>query len=120
MSNSLYGPRLHAQVSYLKFDLGLTLPKIRKLLRDQYALELSTGPLSGMISRAADNFSSSHEDLKTSRLDQDHLHVDERQDGEGRRLPYGLHLPGVEWLPTSQPRTGSTLEFIFSAHKRRS
>lgn len=89
MSHSLYGPRLHAQVSYWKFDLGLTLPKIRKLLRDQYSLELSTGQLSEIISRAADKFSSSYEDLKTSLLDQDHLHVDEtgwRLDGRNAWL----------------------------------
>jgi transposase len=77
ISHSLYGPRLHAQVCYWKFDLGLTLPKIAKLLRDQYALEISTGQISEMISRAADKFASSYEDLKTSLLDQDHLHVDE-------------------------------------------
>lgn len=89
MSHSLYGPRLHAQVCYWKFDLGLTFPKIKKLLRDQYRLELSTGQISEIISRTADKFTGSYEDLKTSLLDQGHLHVDEtgwRMDGKNAWL----------------------------------
>jgi transposase len=89
MGNSLYGPRLHAQVCYWKFDLGLTLPKIAKLLKDQYTLELSTGQLSEIISRTAEKFTAAYEDLKTSLLDQAHLHVDEtswRLDGKNAWL----------------------------------
>ncbi|SRR5258708_7829907 len=89
VAGSLYGPRLHAQVCYWKYSLGLTLLKIQKLLLDQYNLELSTGQLSEIITRASNKFEDAYEDLKTSLHDQSHLHVDEtgwRLDGKNAWL----------------------------------
>ena len=74
---SLYGPRLHAQVCYWKFSLGLTLGKIEKLLKEQYALEVSTGELSEIITRTSNRFEDAYDDLKTVLHGQPHLHVDE-------------------------------------------
>lgn len=85
VSGSLYGPRLHAQVCYWKYSLGLSLLKIQKLLTEQYGLNLSTGQLSEIITRSAKKFEDAYDDLKTSLHDQSHLHVDEtgwRLDGK--------------------------------------
>jgi len=79
-----YGPNLHASVAYWKFGLGLTLGKIRTLLVAQYGLEISTGVLSGMLTRTSRWLEDAYEDIKTSLADQTHLHADEtgwRQDG---------------------------------------
>lgn len=88
-SNSLYGPRLHAYVCYCKFELGLTLGKIKKLLKSQYGLDLSTGQISEILSQSAKRFSGVYDDLKTNLSDQSHLHVDEtgwRIDGDSAWL----------------------------------
>lgn len=85
VSGSLYGPRLHAQVCYWKFSLGLTLGKIKKLLIEQYSLEISTGELSEVITRTSKKFEDTYDDLRTTLHDQPHLHVDEtgwRIDGD--------------------------------------
>jgi hypothetical protein len=57
--------------------MGLTLGKIHKLLWDQYGLDISTGVLSEMVTRAAKKFKSGYEDLKTQLSDEKHLHADE-------------------------------------------
>ena len=72
-----YGPNLHASVAYWKFGLGLTLGKIRTLLVAQYGLEISTGVLSGMLTRTSRWLEDAYEDIKTSLAGQDHLHADE-------------------------------------------
>lgn len=77
IGNTLYGARLHAQVCYWKFELGLTLGKIKRLLGDQFQLELSTGQLSEIIGQTAAKFTDSYDDLKTNLPEQSHLHVDE-------------------------------------------
>jgi hypothetical protein len=61
----------------LKFDLGLTLGKIRRLLIDQYNLKISTGVLSEMVSRVARKFKSEYQDMKTNLKNTSHLHGDE-------------------------------------------
>ena len=79
-----YGPNLHASVAYWKFGLGLTLGKIQTLLKAQYSLEISTGVLSGMLTRCSKWLEDAYEDIKTSLPEQAHLHADEsgwRQDG---------------------------------------
>jgi transposase len=89
LSGSKYGPNLHAQVCYWKFSLGLTLGKIRCLLRNQYGLDLSTGLLSEMITRSAKRFEGAYEDLGTSLLGQTCLYGDEtgwRNDGDNAWL----------------------------------
>jgi transposase len=85
IARSLYGPRLHAQVCYWKYSLGLSLLKIQKLLLEQYELRLSTGQISEIITQTSSRFESFYEDLKTSLRGQSHLHVDEtgwRLDGK--------------------------------------
>lgn len=77
VSGSLYGPRLHAQVCYWKYSLGLSLLKIQKLLLDQYNLSLSTGQLSEVITRTSHKFEDTYDSLQTELHDQSHLHVDE-------------------------------------------
>ena len=77
VSGSQYGPRLHSTVCYWKFELGLTLGKIKKLLKSQHALEISTGQLSEIVSRTAREFSNTYDTLKTELREQPHLHVDE-------------------------------------------
>jgi len=89
LSGSKYGPNLHAQVCYWKFSLGLTLGKIQSLLNEQYRLKLSTGLLSGMITRSAKRFEGAYEDLGTSLSSQAFLHGDEtswRNDGNNAWL----------------------------------
>ncbi len=89
LSGSLYGPRLHALVTYLKFDQGLTLGKISNLLHQMYGLEMSTGVLSGMISRTGRDFAPVCDQLKSSLLDDKALHADEtgwRVDGKNKWL----------------------------------
>lgn len=89
VGGSLYGPRLHAQVCYWKYSLGLTLPKIQKLLLDQWNLSLSTGQLSELITRTSNKFEDAYDGLKTDLHDQSHLHVDEtgwRVDGKNSWL----------------------------------
>ena len=73
LANTLYGPRLHAHICYLKFKMGLTLGKIQRLVDDQYGLWISTGHLSEMIARTADRLESNWEDLKSSLSNQGHL-----------------------------------------------
>lgn len=89
ISHSLYGARFHATISYWKFELGLTLGKIQKLLKDQFNLDVSTGQLSEVLSRSAEKFSGSYDDLKAALRDQSHLHADEtgwRVDGDNAWL----------------------------------
>ena len=74
LSRSLYGPHLHAQVSFWKFSLGLTLPKIEGMLRDQYGLDMSTGQLSELLKRSGRCFDAMYEDIATSLLDQPGLY----------------------------------------------
>jgi transposase len=77
LSGSLYGPALHAQVSYWHFSLGLTFGKIATLLNEQYDLLISRGQLSELVSRSAGDFNHAYEDIQTSLLDQSHLYADE-------------------------------------------
>lgn len=77
LSYSKYGPNLHAYVSYLKFDLGLTLGKIQRLIFDQYELKISTGVLSEMVSRCGQSFKSEYENMKEDLKKTSHLHADE-------------------------------------------
>jgi transposase len=89
LSYSQYGPHLHAQVSYWKFHLGLTLGKIQTLLAAQYQLELSTGQLSELLARVGQYVEGAYQDLKISLRDQDYLRADEtgwREDGDNRWL----------------------------------
>jgi len=65
--------------------MGMTLGKIRKLIEDQYGLSISTGMLSEMITRTGSGLEADWQDIKTSLLDQKHLHADEtgwRIDGD--------------------------------------
>lgn len=77
LSNTKYGPNLHAYATYLKFDLGMTLGKIQRLLLGQYNLKISTGVISEMISRCGDIFKSEYEALKIDLKKTSHLHADE-------------------------------------------
>jgi transposase len=77
LSYTKYGAQLHAYVTYLKLDLGLTLGKIKRILSDQYNLKISTGVLSEMISRSASHFKSEYEELKKNLKHTSHLHADE-------------------------------------------
>ena len=79
-----YGPILHATIAYWKYGLGLTLGKIRTLLIAQYDLEISTGVISGILTRTSSWLEDTYEEIKTSLGEQSHLHADEtgwRQDG---------------------------------------
>jgi len=89
LGRSLYGPRLHAYICYLKYDLGMTYGKIQRLVDDQYNLFISTGQLSEMIKRTSKELRSAYDDIKTSLLNQNHLHADEtswRVDGNNAWL----------------------------------
>jgi transposase len=89
LAGSLYGPRLHAFVAYLKFDQGLTLGKIRDLIAQMYDLEISTGVLSEMVVRTGQDFSPVCDQLKDSLLKDKALYADEtgwRVDGENKWL----------------------------------
>jgi hypothetical protein len=77
LSKSKYGPNLHAFVAYLKFDLGLTLGKIQRMLKGQYNLSISTGVLSEMVTRCGQKFKSEYIELKTNLTKTSHLHADE-------------------------------------------
>lgn len=114
VANSLYGPRLHAQVCYWKFSLGLTLGKIRKLLREQYSLELSTGQLSEIIARTSNKFHEAYDDLKTQLPDESHLHVDEtgwRLDGKNAWL-WSFSNPGVSVFVIDPSRGQGVVEDV--------
>jgi transposase len=77
LSKSKYGPNLHAYVAYLKFDLGLTLGKIQRMLTSQYDLLISTGVLSEMVTRCGQKFKSEYIEMKTNLTKTSHLHADE-------------------------------------------
>lgn len=77
LSKSKYGPNLHAFVVYLKFDLGLTLGKIQRMLRGQYNLSISTGVLSEMVTRCGQKFKSEYNEMKSNLSKTSHLHADE-------------------------------------------
>lgn len=77
LSYTKYGPRLHAYVTYLKLDLGMTLGKIQRLIDEQYRLKISTGVLSEMIGRCGDKFKSEYETMKKNLKNTTHLHADE-------------------------------------------
>jgi len=77
LSYSKYGPNLHSYVTYLKFDLGMTLGKIQRLIFEQYELKISTGVLSEMISRCGRRFKSEYQEMKENLKKTDHLHGDE-------------------------------------------
>ena len=77
LGSSLYGPRLHAQVCYWKYELGLSFGKITKLLLEQYNMKISRGVLSEIVSRTAKKFEYAYEDIKSMLLEQNHLHADE-------------------------------------------
>ena len=76
-ARSKYGPRLHATVSYWKYQLGLTLGKIKKLLLESYGLSLSTGQLSQMLHRSKQEFQRMYQDLKGKLGEQSVLYADE-------------------------------------------
>jgi transposase len=89
LSHSQYGPHLHAQISYWRYQLGLTLGKIETLFREQYELEISSGQISEMLIRVGRQFDGAYEDLKLSLAGQEYLHADEtgwREDGNNRWL----------------------------------
>lgn len=89
LSRSQYGPRLHAQVTHWKYQLGLTLGKIQRLLKDQFALGLSTGQIAEILNRSGQEFDSVYEDLGLMLNDEAFLHADEtgwRESGENRWL----------------------------------
>ena len=77
LGHSLYGPCLHAKVSYWKFDLGLTYGKIHRLLLDEYGLEISRGVLSDMVSRTAKEFTEVYGDIRAMITEGNHIHGDE-------------------------------------------
>lgn len=77
LSYSKYGPNLHSYVTYLKFDLGMTLGKIQRLIFEQYQLQISTGVLSEMISRCGSRFKAEYETMKINLKRTNHLHADE-------------------------------------------
>lgn len=77
LSNTKYGPNLHAYAAYLKFDLGMTLGKIQRLIEGQYNLKISTGILSEMVSRCGNKFKSEYQALKINLKNTSHLHADE-------------------------------------------
>ena len=77
LSRSKYGPRLHAHVGYLKFGLGLTLPKIQQWLHDQYNLDISTGELSEMLSQDAAKLSTAYDGLKPALRGEPLVNADE-------------------------------------------
>ena len=77
LSKAKYGPNLHAYVAYLKFDLGLTLGKIQRMLRAQYNLTISTGVLSEMVTRCGQKFKSEYVEMKKDLTKTSHLHADE-------------------------------------------
>lgn len=55
----------------------MTLGKISRLLANQYALNISTGQLSEMLSRVGELFAPAHQELKTQLRSEKHLHADE-------------------------------------------
>jgi transposase len=77
LSKSKYGPNLHAFVAYLKFDLGLTLGKIQRMIRGQYNLSISTGVLSEMVTRCGEKFKFEYNELRANLTKTSHLHADE-------------------------------------------
>lgn len=77
LSYTKYGPNLHAYVTYLKFDLGMTLGKIQRLLKSQYNLKISTGVISEMISRCGKKFKFEYNQMKDDLKNTSHLHADE-------------------------------------------
>src|SRR5665213_2391528 len=77
LSYTKYGPRLHAYVTYLKLDLGMTLGKIERILLQQYRLKISSGVLSEMIGRCGDKFKTEYETMKKNLKKEPHLHADE-------------------------------------------
>lgn len=77
LPSTKYGANLHAMVMYLKFDLGMTLGKIQRLIKSQYNLKISTGVLSEMISRCGVTFKGEYELLKQNLKYTSHLHADE-------------------------------------------
>ncbi len=114
ISHCLYGARFHATISYWKFELGLTLGKIRKLLKDQYNLDVSTGQLSEVLSRSAEKFSDSYKDLKTSLKEQSHLHADEtgwRVDGDNSWL-WSFSSDDVSVYTIEQSRSQKVVEDV--------
>ena len=77
LSHSLYGPRIHGQVCYWKFDMGLTYARIQKLLLDQYGIEISRGVLSDMVCRVTKQFETTYETIKFMLREEGHIHADE-------------------------------------------
>lgn len=77
LSKSKYGPNLHAFVAYLKFDLGLTLGKIQRMLMAQYNLSISTGVISEMVTRCGQKFKFEYDEMKANLTKTSHLHADE-------------------------------------------
>lgn len=77
LPSTKYGPNLHAYAAYLKFDLGMTLGKIQRLLMSQYSLKISTGVISEMITRCGNKFKSEYNQMKENLKKTSHLHADE-------------------------------------------
>lgn len=80
-----YGPRFHGYVSYWKFGLGLTLGKIKKQLRDEYDVEISTGELSEILKNTAKALDPIYCDLAKMIRKQNCIYIDEtgwRNDGD--------------------------------------
>lgn len=89
LSHSKYGPNLHAQVCYWKYQMGLTLGKISRLLFEQYGLSISTGQIAELLNRSAKEFAGQYEAIEMSLPEAAHLHADEtgwRVDGDNRWL----------------------------------
>lgn len=90
LPRSKYGPRLHALVGYWKFGMGLTLPKISQMLKDQYnGLDIATGELSEMLTHGAAKFFYPYQDLKNTLRKEKVVFADEtswRRAGKGAWL----------------------------------
>lgn len=72
-----YGPRFHGYVSYWKFGLGLTLGKIKKKLKDEYQVEVSTGELSEILHNTAKSLDFLYQELAKMIRIQECIYVDE-------------------------------------------
>jgi hypothetical protein len=72
-----YGPRLHAQLSYWKYGMGLSYLKIQTLLKEQYNVVISTGQLSEIVKQSGNKMQSLYQTKLSDLAAQSHLHADE-------------------------------------------
>lgn len=114
-ANSPYSKDIHLQVAHLKYGLGLTMDKISALLSEFYGLSVSSGVISGMLTRSGKGLAPLYEELKEAVPRQSVINADEtswRVAGINHWL-WSFSSPTVACYHVDRSRGGNVVKLVF-------